>query len=62
MLPLCSTNTVRRVGLVNGLLGGAGLGGAVGVLSYYGKDWVEEQKPILPATGDKPIPKEDVPK
>ncbi|CCV00319.1 unnamed protein product [Malassezia sympodialis ATCC 42132] len=40
---------LRRVGLINGLLGGAGLGGAVGVLSFYGKRYADEGKlPDLP--------------
>lgn len=53
---------VRRVGLINGLLGGAGLGSAAGVLAFYGKDYFQEQKPVLPSTGEKPIPQQDVPK
>lgn len=53
---------VRRVGLVTGLLGGAGLGSAFGVLAFYGKDYVQEDKPLLPASGEKPIPTQDVPK
>lgn len=40
---------LRRVGLLNGLLGGAGLGGAVGVLTFYGKRYLDEGKlPDLP--------------
>ncbi|WFD03340.1 hypothetical protein MOBT1_002029 [Malassezia obtusa] len=53
---------LRRVGLVTGLLGGAGLGSAFGVLAFYGKDYVQEDKPLLPASGEKPIPTQDVPK
>ena len=32
---------LRRVGLINGLLGGAGFGGAIGVASFYGRRWSE---------------------
>ncbi|KAI3628942.1 hypothetical protein CBS9595_000014 [Malassezia furfur] len=53
---------LRRVGLVTGMLGGAGLGSAVGVLTFYGKGYLHENKPLLPATGEKPIPEQDIPK
>ncbi|WFD00431.1 hypothetical protein MYAM1_003180 [Malassezia yamatoensis] len=53
---------VRRVGLVTGMLGGAGLGGGVGVLTFYGKRYMDTgATPTLPATGDKPIPEKDIP-
>lgn len=32
---LTATRTVRRAGLINGLLGGAGLGGAGGLITSY---------------------------
>lgn len=57
-----SLTSVRRVGLVTGMLGGAGLGSAVGVLTFYGKGYLHENKPLLPATGEKPIPEQDIPK
>lgn len=39
---------LRRVGLVNGLLGGAGLGSAVGVLSLIGKEYTDRTtKPMI---------------
>lgn len=31
---------LRRVGLVNGLLGGVGLGGGIGLLTFYARDYV----------------------
>lgn len=39
---------LRRVGLINGLLGGAGLGSATGVLSFYGKAYMNNETPELP--------------
>lgn len=54
--------SVRRVGLITGMLGGAGLGSAVGVLTFYGKGYLHENKPLLPTSGEKPIPEQDIPK
>lgn len=42
---------LRHVGLFNGLLGGAGLGGAVGILSYFGKQYSEDKLKELPIPG-----------
>ncbi|PKI85110.1 hypothetical protein MVES_000777 [Malassezia vespertilionis] len=52
---------LRSVGLFNGLLGGVGLGGATGVLTYYCHGWMHDET-RLPSTGEKPIPEADVPK
>ncbi|WFD44496.1 hypothetical protein MPSI1_003164 [Malassezia psittaci] len=53
---------LRRVGLVTGMLGGAGLGGGLGVLTFYGKRYMDTgAAPALPTTGDKPIPEKDIP-
>lgn len=54
--------TVRRVGLITGMLGGAGLGSAVGVLTFYGKGYLHDNEPVLPVSGEKPIPEQDIPK
>lgn len=66
-----SANPVRRVGLVNGLLGGAGLGGAIGAVSYYvnasyytaghGALGMSSKRIEVPTSGEKPIPVRDVP-
>lgn len=42
---------LRRVGLINGLLGGAGLGGAIGVLTFYGKLYSEDKLKDVPIPG-----------
>ena len=42
---------LRRVGLFNGLLGGAGLGGAIGVLTFYGKLFSEDKLKDVPIPG-----------
>ena len=42
---------LRHVRLFNGLLGGAGLGGAVGILSYFGKQYSEDKLKELPIPG-----------
>ncbi|KAI3623097.1 hypothetical protein CBS14141_003880 [Malassezia furfur] len=53
---------LRRVGLITGMLGGAGLGSAVGVLTFYGKGYLHDNEPVLPVSGEKPIPEQDIPK
>ena len=42
---------LRHVGLFHGILGGAGLGGATGVLTFYGKRYSEDSLPDLPIPG-----------
>ncbi|WFD30575.1 hypothetical protein MSPP1_001596 [Malassezia sp. CBS 17886] len=48
---------LRRVGLVNGALGGLGLGGAIGVVTFYGMHYAGAHKTLeMPVSGEKPIP------